>query len=79
MDPKALLEHDNKGLSPVAFSALKSATATDSLLSLLEEGPEGGEDPIQQIKDLLESIAEAQIRLEGKLDRLTEALLAENS
>jgi hypothetical protein len=76
MDPKSLLEHDNKGLSPVAFSALKSAIATDSLLSLLEEKLPAEENPIQQIKNLLESIAVAQVRLEDKLDRLTEALLA---
>ncbi len=78
-DPKGLLEYDSRGLNPVAYSALKTAIITDRLQELLDETPSEGEDPIQAIKDLLESIAEGQIRLEGKLDRLTEALLVESS
>ena len=78
-EPKLLHEYDRKGLSPVAFAALKAAAASDSLLSLLDEKPDRETDPIQELRDLMVGLGVGLKRVECKLDRVIAALSADGS
>jgi hypothetical protein len=73
---------DRKGLSPVAFAALKSASTADSLLPLLEllEPPTQEEaSRMDLVLELLERIAEGQVQLERRLATIESRLAGTNA
>ena len=81
VDPARSRITDRKGLSPVAFAALKAATVTDSLLPLLELlEPPGDEEKgkLDVLLELLERIAEGQVVLGQRL-AIIESTLAGRS
>ena len=65
------------GLTPLQWATLKSATNTDALMPLLGllEAPEGP-GPLERIVELLEQVAESQVRLEQRLGAVERMMLA---
>jgi hypothetical protein len=63
---------DPRGLQAPTSAALHAAATADRLLPLLDllDPPPQESSQIQQLLDLVEKIAEAQIRVEQKLDWL---------
>ena len=81
MDPDRIQERiktpDRKGLSPVAFAALRAAATADALTPLLELLEPPGEEEkakLDLVLDLLERIAESQIELGRRMDALESAI-----
>ena len=69
-DPAALLrETDRRGLSPIAFAAFQGALTSDRLLPLLDllEPQEKETSQLEQVIQLLETIAESQVRIERRV------------
>lgn len=69
MSPEETRRTTRSGLTVIDHAALKAATASDALLSLLDE-PEPGQDKAQEIIDLLKVIASGQLRIMAALDEL---------
>ena len=69
--PAMQRDPDAVGLTLGTTALLRAATQTDSLLPLLELlEPAQGESKIDILIETLERIAETQLRLEEKLDRI---------
>jgi hypothetical protein len=69
-DPRLLRTADRKGMTAASYAAMAGARAADRLMPLLQllEAPEEGEDRIALLQQTLSALAEAQLRLEAKLD-----------
>ena len=67
---ESLRTADRKGLTPTSFAVLTTAAKTDALMPLLEllEPPTADEaSKADLMLDLLERIAESQVRIEARL------------
>ena len=67
---EALRGTDSRGMTPTSYAVLRTARRTESLTALLTllDPPENAEQTqIDQVLQLLEGIAEAQLRMEKRL------------
>jgi hypothetical protein len=80
-DPRKISEKDRIGLTPVTYSAMEAARAANALMPLLEllEPTEAEQDKLQLLLDLLEKIADSQIRTERRLALLEQAVVGRRS
>ena len=69
-----LRQSDHRGLTPIAAAAMQAATTSQAILDTLVTAGEEGEDPLAQLLDAMERLAERQAMMDMKLDRLIELL-----